>query len=533
MTRTRLGALAVAVWFFCGLPFAPPARAANDTVRVGVPAEPHSLNPLIAQTAAESDVDSAIFSGLTVLDDRGKLVPDLAQEVPSPVNGGISADGLTLIYLLRPGLHWQDGVALTADDVVFTFYAMHEPKTGVPLSPGYANVAGVEARDYETVVIHLKSRDANAVDELFVNGQGGSILPHHILGNVRNLRHSQFDQHPVGSGPYAVESWKRGTELRLRANHRYFQGVPAIEHLVVRFVPNPNAMVQQVRAGSLELGCGIDARLVPQLRQTAGLRVAQAPTYALAMLVDRVDAPQLSDARVRRALGRAVDRATIVRKAYLGFASPASELIPPWSPWSTARAIRPADLKTAGTLLDDAGWAMGPDRRREHGGQRLALTLTYQNGSRDVTTMATLLRAQWTALGIDVALRPVRPAALLGADGILMRGDFSVALTTGDFGAFPDRSALLGSSNVPPNGDNVARYSNGDVDQAIITANTSFDPLERKRALASIAARIATDAPYVPIVWPQAIYAISNRLDGVKPQPLSSDFWNVYAWRMR
>src|ERR1700722_1312906 len=175
-----------------------PARAANDTVRVGLAGPLHTLDPLFATTAAENDAAGTIFSGLVTLDQRGDAVPDLAQEVPSATNGGVSADGRTLIYLLRPGPRWQDGVALTADDVAYTFYAMRDAGTGVALGPGYANVESVQARDYETVVVQLKAPDPDAPSELFVNGRGGSILARHVLGNVRDLRLGAVNAPPIG-----------------------------------------------------------------------------------------------------------------------------------------------------------------------------------------------------------------------------------------------------------------------------------------------------------------------------------------------
>lgn len=510
-----------------------PARAANDAVRVAIAGEPRSLDPLFATTAPENNVACAIFSGLTVVDDRGNVAPDLAQEVPSGTNGGVSADGRTVIYLLRPGLHWQDGVALTADNVVYTFYAMRDAGTGVPLGPGYANVASVDARDFETVVVHLKAPDANATSELFVNGRGGAILPRHILGNVRDLRRAPFNRRPVGSGPYAVETWQRGSVLRLRANHRYFQGAPAIERLELAFVPNQAAAARGLESGSLDFARGLDLGSLTRLRAVPALRVGAARTNALTMLVERVDDPQLNDARTRRALGRAIDRRAVARAAYAGFASPANELIPPWSPWSTAHAIHPADLREAGTLLDAAGWRAGPGGFRQREGKRLAPALTYESDDPAVARTAALLRSQWRALGVDAALRPAKRGDLFGSGGVLARGAFTIALVSIDAGPLPDRATMLASDQAPPSGNNFARYRSDAVDQAIVTANESPVAALRKRAFAAIAANVAADAPYVPIVWRQDAYAAARGLKGVAPGPADANLWNVYAWAPR
>jgi peptide/nickel transport system substrate-binding protein len=510
-----------------------PARAANDTVRVALTGGLHSLNPLFATTPAENDAAGAIFSGLVTLDQRGNAVPDLAQEVPSSANGGISADGRTLIYLLQPGPHWQDGVALTADDVAYTFYAMRDAGAGVTMGPGYANVASVQARDYETVVVQLKAPDQDAPSELFVNGLGGSILPRHVLGNVRDLRHAAFNEHPVGSGPYAVDGRLGGIVLRLHANHRYFQGVPPIEHLELVASPDSSATARRLASGTHSFARGLGLRTVQQLRAAPSLHVAAARTNELTMLIERVDDPDLGDPRTRRALGRAIDRAAVVRAAYLGFASPANELEPPWSRWSTARATHPADLKAAGALLDAAGWRSGSGRYRTRDGKPFALTLTYESDLPEIVRTATLVRAQWTALGADVSLRAAKRADLFAAGGILGRGDFSAALASQDLGPLPGRDALIASDQTPPAGGNVARYHNDAVDQAIVTAKFSPVAALRKRAFATIAANVAADAPYVPIVWREDVYAADKRLGGVAPVPAGSDLWNVYAWTLR
>src|SRR5580692_4622988 len=104
----------------------------TQTLHVALPGQPNTLNPLLGPQFYENYVYEAIFSGLTVIDSRGNVIPDLAIAVPTIANGGISHDGRTLIYRLRPNLKWQDGVPLTADDVAFTYGLMRDPKTGFP-----------------------------------------------------------------------------------------------------------------------------------------------------------------------------------------------------------------------------------------------------------------------------------------------------------------------------------------------------------------------------------------------------------------
>jgi peptide/nickel transport system substrate-binding protein len=535
MIRRRVTAIAAtAALAAAALALLPAASAAADSVvRIGLPQQPNTLNPLVGGEFYENYLDEAIFSGLVVIDSRGNVAPDLIQNVPTKRNGGISGDGLTITYILQPGLKWQDGAPLTAADVAFTFKLMRDPKVPFPLASQYTNVASLEARDKQTVVVHLKKPDADAVAELFVNGQNGSIVPEHVLRNAADIRKAPFSAKPVGSGPYSVESWSRDTGLVLRANPRYFRGRPAIGELRVRVIPDTNTMAIALRAGDLDFAPGITPAAVSMLRGTPAIRLDEAPTEGLVWLIDRVDAPPFDDARVRRAFGLDAGRDAIARKAYLGYAQPAVELVPPWSPWATVRHAPPADPKGAAKLLDDAGWRVGPDGVRTRGSRKLSVTLTTIAGGRALLTTATLLQAQWHELGADVAIKTAEANQLYAPDGILAKGEFQFALTAIGFATTPDRSTVLSSHSFPPAGSNSAHYANAAVDKAIEQAQTSLDPATRRHAFAAIEKAVAADAPYAPLVWEHTIVAVSKKISGFKQEPVNSDLWNVYEWKLQ
>ena len=132
--------------------------AADERIlHVGLVQQPNSLDPLHAVQFYENYLAEAIFSALTVIDDRGNVSPDLALRVPTRANGDISADGKTIVYHLRPGVRWQDGVPLTARDVAFTFGLMRDPKTNFPEASVYSIVDRVDTPNDLTVVLHLRS----------------------------------------------------------------------------------------------------------------------------------------------------------------------------------------------------------------------------------------------------------------------------------------------------------------------------------------------------------------------------------------
>ena len=102
------------------------ASAPSRALRVGLPLQPNTLDPIVSSRYIENYIKEAIFDGLIIIDDHGDLQPDLAVAVPTKRNGGISADGQTITYHLRRGVRWQDGAPFTARDVAFTFSKMRD-----------------------------------------------------------------------------------------------------------------------------------------------------------------------------------------------------------------------------------------------------------------------------------------------------------------------------------------------------------------------------------------------------------------------
>lgn len=137
--------------------------------------EPNTLNPLLSDLLATAEVGSLIFSGLVVSNEKGEWIPDLASEVPTLQNGGVSQDGLTVRYKLRSGVSWHDGKAFTAEDVKFTWQIIMNSKVNIVSREGYNKILSIETPDNYTVIVNFKENYAPYLS-LFA-----TILPKHIL----------------------------------------------------------------------------------------------------------------------------------------------------------------------------------------------------------------------------------------------------------------------------------------------------------------------------------------------------------------
>ncbi|MBD5604221.1 MAG: peptide ABC transporter substrate-binding protein [Candidatus Eremiobacteraeota bacterium] len=535
MTLVRR-ALAFACAFSFAVTGAPRGAAAGDRpLRIGLVQQPNSLDPLHAIQFYENYLAEAVFSALTVIDDRGAVSADLAERVPTRANGGISADGKTIVYHLRRGVRWQDGVPLTSHDVAFTFALMRDPKTNFPETSVYSIVDRLDTPDDRTVVLHLHSAWADATSQLFVGGEDGSIVPEHVLRGVADIGSSRFESAPVGSGPYAVERWDRGSRIVLRANPSYFRGRPAIDRIDVEFVPDQNTIALRVMTGELDFSPQLPQTAAAQLVPSAAIRQTTAPTYNDIQLGFNTRNAPFDDARVRRALAIAVDRERLVSAVYHGFAVAADDLVPPQSP---AHVHDPSvrlggDPAGAAALLDRAGWSRGPNGMRAKSGTPLAFVLTVPSGYVALVNAAVQVQAAWHALGVDADIKTVPSNVMLApAIGLLPKGEFAAYLVTYGYETSPDRADTLTGPGIPPAGRNYPRYADRDVNAWTAQARATLEDAPRNALYAKISKRVRADAPLVPLLWQQQVYAYTSKLTGLRPETVNSDFWNVYDWRL-
>ncbi len=137
----------------------------------GLAGEPDTLNPMLSNEADELNFSHLYMSYLIENDDRGNAVGEIAERVPTPANGGVSRDRRTVTYRLRTNVRWQDGVPLTARDVVFSYRAIVDPRNNVATRVGYREVESIEAPDARTVVVRLR-RPFSPFVQYFFGPQG-------------------------------------------------------------------------------------------------------------------------------------------------------------------------------------------------------------------------------------------------------------------------------------------------------------------------------------------------------------------------
>jgi peptide/nickel transport system substrate-binding protein len=536
--RLRRGAALAGALLWLGA--AAPERTHPWTVpghlRIGVLRTLDNLNPLLSGGAATTDLAQFLFDGLIRFDDRGEPIPDAATAVPTQANGGISADGKTITYHLRSDVRFADGVPLTADDVVFTFEQDVNPRNNVPYHFPYDQAQSVVAKDAHTVIVRLRTPSAPFVSEFFRCGDQGAILPKHLLAGKPDLNQDPFNLKPVGSGPYVVERYEPNQTIEMVPNPHWFGGTPGLARITYRIIPSENTLLIALRTHEIDFYFSAPEQQYRELRTIAGVATSAVPSSQYEMVAFNARSPILADLRMRRAAAHAIDWKTLAQATYLDVdLADWGDLFPRSWAYTAQPDPTPYDPVRARTLLDAAGWKIGPDGIRVKDGKRLELGITTVAGVTTRQNAEVAIQQQLHAVGIDLLVRNA-PANLLfapyGAGGLLATGKYDLGIYAWTKNPDPDDSQTVGPDYLPPHGANYSGIADAELGRLQQRANATYDRAQRKVLYAQVERRLGEILPMHTIVWRANVNAWNDDLHGVRPAQAVSDFWNVGSWSL-
>ncbi len=525
----RIFALAAALMLLAGcLRQAPPP---HDRLRIVQTQDFPTLDPIFVSGVGGQELGALLYSYLVKIDDRGGLVPDAAEAVPTRENGGISPDGKTIVYHLRPDVRFSDGSRVTSFDVAETIARIAFPGSDVPTRVAYDDVAAVSTPDSRTVKVLL--REPYAPIALYLCGPGNAtpILPWRLIHGRSRLRGTTLDGAPLGSGPYVVARWQRGDRLELAPNPYYFDGSPHITRITIRIVESATTALQMLRSGEADAYVNADDAQYDDLRALAHDRTEMVPIDGTGALIFNTQDPHLHDVRVRRALVSALDTKSIVDKSLLG---PNRERNPgrglfEWAYDPAAYAMPRFSPAFANRALDAAGWHRGSDGVRRHGGVPLALDLLVRADKPSALIMATQIQAQAKNVGIAMAIREVAINEFVAPNGPLYGGRFQVALFPFVAGFDPDVRDQFGCDRVPPRGFNKPRYCNPQLDTMMDVAVIPYDRATRMPLYRDIERTLSQELPMAALYQAVSINAFPATLRN-EHAAITTPFWNVAQW---
>jgi peptide/nickel transport system substrate-binding protein len=496
-------------------------------------------------------VENMLNVSLAVLDAGGQLQPRLGEAIPSIENGQwhVFPDGRMLTtWKLRPGARWHDGTPVTSEDFVFTSTVGRDPELPVFRDQMYQFIDDITAPDAHTLAIGWKSPYIDAV-EMFQSTQT-QLLPKHLLAIPFAEDKPNFTQLPywneefVGTGPYRIREWARGSHMVLSANEDYVLGRPKVNEVVVRFIPDPNTLMANVLAGSVDVTLGrslsVDQAVRVRDQWTDGT-MAVSPVNWVAMYPQFVNPTPavIADVQFRRAIYHAVDRQEMADTLQAGMAQVAHSVLIPGTP--EFRDVEKSivrydyDPRRSVQLIESLGFTRGADGIfRETGDERLTIdlrTVKHDLYEKALFGVADYLRR----VGLATNEVIVPPTRITDREYRATYPSFEVIENPNDF----PRIYRLRASEVPLpenrfTGSNRARYMNAEFDAMLERYFTTIPMRSRAEVAAQIVHHMMDQLVWMGLFHQAEPTMIANRLQNVLPRyPSSTQAWNAHEWDVR
>lgn len=501
-------------------------------VIVGLSQEPTIFNPLKSTLEVDRGAQFAMFDSLWRVNEKSELVPNLATEIPTVENGGISEDGLTYTFKLREDAKWHDGEPLTAADVVFSHNTIVNPDFVAGTKIGHDKVAEISAPDDYTVTMTLSEPYAPF---LFVWGDT-YIVPEHILKDVEDLNTAEFNSTaPVGSGPFKFVERVPGDYITLEANTEYHGPGPYLDRVIFKYVPDLTGLFTQFKTGEVDVTGiqGITADNYAEAQTLEGKVINVGPSPTVEFIYMNFGKPVFQDKAVREAMYAAMDKANIIDTVYYGVQTPTESYLPQQS-WAYNPDLTPQtyDVEAAKKILDDAGWVPGADGIREKDGLKLSFTNSTTAGNKVREQAQQYLQQTWKEAGIDMQINNM-PAAVIWGDFFNLSEYDSVMVGWGN-PPDPDGTSRFHSAYIPAQGgggQNTMQYKNPELDALWEAGVEEVDQAKRKEIYGQVQQIMRDDLAYLPIFQYASIEGTKAGLQNYKQNAfVVSNMWNVFEW---
>jgi peptide/nickel transport system substrate-binding protein len=490
--------------------------------------EPKTLN----QINVDSDIYSRwitelnIYEPLMIYDfDTMKLKPHLADSY------GISKDGLEITFHLRDEIYFSDGVPITADDVIFTYQTIRDPNVDAAnIANLYIDVDRVEKIGDRSVKFYMKRPYIKALEVASLWDVG--VYPKHIYQFKDAKQFNQNVSNPVGSGPYIFERWDTGKEIVLRRNENYWGPKPHIKKVVYKFITNPIAAIQALRAHQIDLTIPepdqfADLDADTEFKKKFDCLAVWYPGVPFYYIGWNEDTPFFADASVRLAMTLSINREQIVSELIKGYGK---IITGPYYINSTQydAAIKPwpYDIKQAGKLLDEAGWIdHDGDGIRDKNGIQFRFKFLYSTGNDIYVRLASFLKDELSKVGVVLIPDPYEWSVLIPK---LADRQFEAMVMGWGGDIVEDYYQIFHSSQIK-GGYNYVGFRDAQADALLEQIRRTIEPDKADILCHQFHRLLYEQQPYTFLFARPNFYAVDKRFENVKIHKLGLNFLEWYV----
>jgi ABC-type transport system substrate-binding protein len=427
-----------------------------------------------------------------------QLAEAARQALPATIHNPI------IEFYLRPNVRFHDGQALTADDVRFTYNAIMDPKNISPRIPDFEPVQAVEVVDPLTVRIVYKRLYSPALGTWAMG-----ILPAHLLDQAHlqaeakakgvkpeefALRKSDFNRHPVGSGPFVFQEWQSDRYLRLKRFEDYWEGAPNYHQYAMRIIPDPLTQEMEFYAGTVD-DYNVLPHQVARLSKDERFHPFSGTALGYSYIGYNIRRPPFDDPLVRRALGMAIDTEKIIKYVLYGQGERITGPFPKQTDYYNHQiAPLPYDPQGALRLLAEAGWQRGPGGFLQKEGRRLAFTLITNNGNPERKAILAVAQDAWKQIGVEVNTDLLEWSVFV--EKRVNQLDFDALILGWSMGFDPDLYQIWHSSQSGPFQLNFVGFKNEEADDLILKIRQEYDHRQQADYCHRLHEIIAEAQPY-------------------------------------
>jgi peptide/nickel transport system substrate-binding protein len=541
-----------------GWKYKPAKRGGGGALKLLMWQGPTLLNPHFASGVKDQYGARVFYEPLAAWDGDGNLVPILAAEVPTAQNGGVAADGRSVVWKLKRNVQWHDGRPFTADDVMFNWEYAADPATAATTIGSYKDIK-VDKIDSHTVRITF-DRPTPFWADPFV-GVSGMIIPKHLYEQYKGAksREAPANLKPVGTACYVFSDFRPGDLVAGRINPNYHE--PNKPHFDTIEMKGGGDAVSAARAvlqtGEYDYAWNIlvEDDILKRMEAGGKGKINIIPGGAIEMIYlnhsdpwtevegERASVksrhPTLTDPAVRTALSLLVDRGSVQEHVYGRTGIATRNMLNQPSRFRSPNTKWEFSVDKANQALDAAGWKRGSDGIRVKDGKKLKYVFQTSTNAPRQKVQAIVKQACQKA-GIDLELKSITASVYFSSD--VANPDtnskffcdlqmYNVLMSQPDPERFMNRfcSWEMASRANKWQGRNVTRWHSEEYDRIFRAAEGELDPVKRAALFIRMNDMVVDNKVVIPLVNRPVTNAQSNRLRA----PMSgwdSDIWLLKDW---
>ena len=488
------------------------SSAPKDTISMVLNSEPSTLDPAMTYGLAESNVQVELFEGLTRLDEKGIPQPALAE------SWTVTPDGRTYTFRLRPGICWSDGTPITAEDFIYSWRRVLDPKAGCgnaymlyPIlnAEEYNNEAaqaedlGLKAVDNATLQVTLKNPAA-----YFLGLTAFHVfypVPRHVVEAAPDTWASNYET-VVGCGPYTITKWVHSSEIVLKKNDRYWNRDSVRSSCIIMPISETKSTrLTIVESGQADLMLDPPTADEDRLRDKGLYRVE--PILGTTYYLFNVTKPPFDNPMVRKAFALAVTREDMVKTIIRNGRSPAYALVP------SGIVNGGKDFRQEGGKLMTDNATLARELLNQSGYHGEPVAILYNTNELN-KAVAESIQAMWkNVLGVKAELINQETKVFYDTRE---NGDYQVA-TTNWIADFADPATFLEAFSDKTND---AQYHVPEYDAIIAAAQQETDPVKRMTLLHQAEKKLFDDCVLIPLFHSSQPMVVQPSFKGFFCSPL-------------